>query len=92
MDVQDRLQKILIKVGEMSADLAQLRRENDALRKTNKFLKLEAESGGSANLEKAYTSKEEECGILKSELAGVKKDIKGYIVEIDQSISWLKQL
>ncbi|HHB78998.1 MAG TPA: hypothetical protein ENK85_07175 [Saprospiraceae bacterium] len=92
MDTQERLQKILIKVGQMQADLSKLRRENDALRKANKFLKLEAEHGGSANMEKAYTTKEEDCGISKSELAAVKKDVKGYIEEIDNSISWLKQL
>ena len=92
MDVQDRLQKILIKVGTMDTDLAKLRQENDSLRKTNKFLKLEADNGGSANIERAYSSKVEDCGISKSELASVKKDIKGYIAEIDKSISWLKQL
>jgi len=92
MDYQDRLQKILINVGQMQADLSKLRRENNSLRKANKFLKMEADNGGSANVERAYTSKEEECGISKSELAAVKKDVKGYIAEIDKSITWLKQL
>lgn len=92
MTVQDRLQKILAQVGEMHAELAKLRRENDALRKTNKFLKLEAEKDGSVPLEKAYSSKQEDCGMSKSKLAKVKKDVKGYIAEIDKSIKWLEKL
>ncbi len=92
MEVQDRLQKILINVGHMQAKLAEMRRENEALRKANKFLKLEAESGGSAHVEKAYTSKKEDCGISKTELFALKKEVKGYIADIDKSITWLKQL
>ncbi|GEM_PF-5416832 len=92
MIIEERLKKILLRVGELQTQVAELRRENETLRKANKFLKLEAEQGESARVETAYTPVAEDCGISKSELAAVKKDIQAYIAEIDKSIHWLKTL